>query len=299
MTRPEDTPWLRETVSEELAGLFVDDRETVSSTVSRLLERLPYDPKLTVDLVGTLQVSIEEGNDETQGSVWIALILGEAAVAEALPTLIQALASDQDEELQGAAGVAILKCGPAGVEALIEAIEDETPSAAFLTATYALLGWTGYLKNDDVRRRVMNFLSDRFEIDEARAAAPAELEALALAAARVGHRQLLPLLRKIQEERFGSGNAALRDALEMLEENQTGAAITVDTLPAEEDYRWAFQYDAGAFRPLRDDAGEGLEQADPGAADDSMIYRGLGGADGGSRDGNGGDGGESKRMPIR
>ena len=116
--------WLRETVDDELVGLFSDDREDISGTVSRLLERLPFDHQLENQLIDTLQTALELDNDDTDGSLWITLLLGEAAVTRAIPTFVDALGRDDSEELQTVAGIAVLKCGTPGIEHLIENIDD-------------------------------------------------------------------------------------------------------------------------------------------------------------------------------
>ena len=159
MTHSDHVPWLRETVGDELAGLFGDHREDVSGTVGRILERIAFDERLQEALIDTLQTSIDHGNDETQGSVWITLILGEAAIGHAIPTLLLALSDDTDEELHAAAGIAILKCGSPGVGALVESIEEEGASLTFLRTAFELLGCVGYLRDEDLRRTVMEFLS--------------------------------------------------------------------------------------------------------------------------------------------
>lgn len=298
--QPESDPgesWLRDLVGEELIGLFSEDRDDVATTVSRLLERLPFDQELENSLIDALQTSVDYQNDDTQGSVWISLLLGEAAVLRAIPTLIQALHLDEDEELQAAAGIAILRCGEPGVDALLEGIDDDSPSPVFLQAAFRLLGCVGYLRDAPLRHKVMTFLADTLENEVVKAESLPLVEGIAHAAAWLGHTELAPRLKEIHERHFHGRNVALADAVEMLESNTAAAPVVGQLLPGEEEYHWAFEYRGESFRPgaargmpevlamARGAEMQGLANDDPDEYDRARqeiddidtLYRGLGG----------------------
>ena len=291
---PQSEPqWLRETIDGELAGLFSDDREDIANTVSRLLERLPFDPELENELIDTLQSALELNNDDTDGSIWITLLLGEAAVTRAIPTFVDTLRRDDSEELQIAAGIAVLKCGTPGIEHLIESIDDEDPSPAFLRTSFQILAHVGYLRDEDLRQRVMDYLTAKIESEVVTADSLPLVEGIATAAGWLGHILLRPQLETMLTQ-FGGTNAALGDAIGMLDENDEGVAVIGELLPGEEEYHWAFTYSGETFRAdsgsdtpeivasiegsenvaLEDDTDDGEE--DPLADQTDGYIRGLG-----------------------
>ena len=239
--------WLRETVDDELVGLFSDNREDISDTVSRLLERLPFDHQLEDKLIDTLGAALDLDNDDTDGSLWITLLLGEAAVTRAIPTFVDALGRDNSEELQTVAGIAVLKCGTPGIEHLIESIDDEDPSPVFLRAAFLVLAYVGYLRDDDLRQRVMEYLTAKLESEVVTDDSLPLVEGIATAAGWLGHVLLLPKLKEVSAG-FGDANVALEDAIGMLDDNDEGVAISGELLPGDEEYHWAFEYHGEAFR---------------------------------------------------
>ncbi len=261
VTSRDESRFLREVVDEQIAGLFTDDEATIAATVSRLLERLPYDEGLEETLVDTLQLGLDLENDDTRGSVWIALLLGEAAVSRAVPVLLQAVSSDDDEELQCAAGIALLRCGTRGVEALLRGIEDDSPSPVFLRAAFGLLGCVGSLRDEGLLTAVKQFLTETLDSEVIDRESDVLVEGIALAAARLGHRELLPRLRDVQRRHFLGRSPPLDDAIEMLEEGPPDVAFVSDLLPGEEEYAWAFEYRSESFRARRGggDARDGRE----------------------------------------
>ncbi|MBI4582624.1 MAG: hypothetical protein HY717_01130 [Planctomycetes bacterium] len=276
MQESPELPWLREMVPEALEGLFQENDAEIPRTVQRLVEHMDYDRNLETQLIETLQTAVEQHNDDTQGAIWIALILGEKQCHPAIPLLLTALGEEEDEELQAAAGIALLKMGSQGVESLIESLEEESPSVGLLQAGCRLLGHVGYLDDPDLRQRAMDFLLERLEAEKRRPGADLLIENIASALAELGDRRAIPALQAIFQERFQENNVALQDALEMLEENLNGQARTGDFIPGEEDYRWAFEAEPESQAKKKAGAKKSRRRRKGLTKDMKRFYRGLG-----------------------
>jgi HEAT repeat protein len=269
-------PWLRETVDSELEDLFVDSGKTVQRAVQRILDQLVYNSELETLLVDTLQLSLEQCHDDTQGTLWIALILGEAGSSRAIAPLIAALGAEDDEELQQVAKLALLKSGPPAIESLIEFLDHEEPAPALATAAYDLLGYVGALEDPGLTARAADHLRERLELEPPRER-PEAVEACALALARLGDQEAASAIAAIAREHFDDANAALADALEMLGERSPGEVPGDTRLPGADDYEWLFAY---APRRTRERlSAEQKEDATSGEETDT-LYRGLGSGDG-------------------
>ncbi len=277
MAESPELPWLREMVPEALEGLFQEDEDEIPRAVQRLLEHMDYDRNLETQLLEALQAAVEHHNDDTQGSIWIALILGEKGCHPAIPLLLSALGEEEEEELQAAAGIALLKMGSQGVEALIESLEEESPAAGLLQAGCRLLGHAGYLDDPDLTQRAMDFLLERLEAEKHRPGSGLVVENIASSLAELGDRRAIPALQAIFKERFRENNFALQDALEMLEENPDGQARTGDFIPGEEDYRWAFEKEPDPSQaPEKSGAKKSRRRRNGLGKDMKKFYRGLG-----------------------
>src|SRR5262245_2170637 len=244
--RGSDVPWLREMVDDDFLGLFSDLTEEVSRTTLLLAERAAGDPSVSERLIEALRTSILEHNDDTQASVWMALLLGEINEPAGTEVLIQGLGGD-DETLQEAAGDALLKMGPPAIDALMDELEDD-PGTQLAEAGYRLLGNVGSLSDQGLLERARNFLADQVEREVAKPAEERRLESLFQASALLGDRRMLEVMDRVQRENFGGHNASIRDSREMLSENTTGTPLVHDKLPWVEAHRWLFEEDPESSR---------------------------------------------------
>ena len=285
-TKDEDLPWLREMVEDELLGLFSDDAGEVKRTTRLLARRAADDATITDELIEALRTSIERGNDDTEASVWMALLLGEIADLQALPVLFLGLGCG-DEAIQEAAGDALLKIGPPAVAALLEEF-DEEPSAEFADAGYRLLGAVGSFEDAELREKVMDFLLEQVPREAVKPPRDRRIESLFQASALLGDRRMLEPMTRLLQEVFRGRNAAILDAREMLQENEKGAPVVSDPLPWVESHRWLFEEDLESARVKRESNDEppnsaaGDSEEDPSGEEDENrrsgplgYYRGL------------------------
>jgi hypothetical protein len=275
-------------------------------TVSRLVERLPLDADLERSLIEALENSFEQHPDDTRGSVWIALVLGEVASERAVPVLLRALGDDGDEELARAAGIALLRCGQSGVDAIVGALEEEGPPPELIRLGLEFLGQTGYLDDEELEFRAKSFVGEKLDalLDAGGVAAPparsepsasreeltAWAEGLARAAAWLGHVPVLAQLRQLDARVALGGNPTVADFIEMLAENAGSAAVRGELLPGEEAYRWAFEHRGESFKPARPDRRVGTLSVE-GGGPEVELFRPLDGGDeaaGAPDDGEGG-----------
>jgi hypothetical protein len=286
--------WLRESVDDRILGLFSDEAEDVRKAARRILAVTPDDPSVVEELTGALRTAIVEGNDDTQGSLWVALLLGEIGDRSTLPVLILGLSSE-DETLQEACRDGILRMGAPGVDALIEELEGD-PGPELLDAGYRLLGYAGSLGDPGVRERAMDFLSECVEREAAKPAGECKIESLFQAGALLGDRRMLEAMDRILRIRFKGMNAAIQDSREMLSENKTGEPLVFDSPPWIEEHRWLFEEDLDRARVKgrrEDEAEEGEPEADGEKSrreEDveerslSSLYWGLGGTSAGEEE---------------
>jgi len=272
---PDDSHWLRETVPDDLAGLFSDSRRTVQMTIRELLDRIPYDRAVESRLIECLEVAVTEQNDDTQGSIWVALLLAEAGVEQGIPVLIFAL-EHGDEDLQHAVRIAILKLGTPAVTTLLGVLEDDVPSEALQEGCLELLGNVGHVGDEALTNGVIEMLRGKLEEVFGDGCPPASIvERSALALSRLGDRGAIELIRRVQKEHFDGLNPVLADAIEWLDENDPGVVVVGDHIPGEEDYLWAFEYAPDAAS-RSSDAGDAGDKKDQELDDSENFYRGLG-----------------------
>lgn len=273
----ETVPWLREMVDDELLGLFGDEKAEVARCARNLATRAVSDSSVLDLLIEALRASIIHRNDETQASIWIALILGEIGDPSSLPVLILGLGGE-DESIQEAARDAILMIGPAGIEALMEEMEEEEPGPELIEAGYRLLGMAGNFNDPVLRERVMDFLADRVELEVAKPPGECRIESLFHASSLLGDRRMLQVMDRILRERFGGRNTAIQDYREMLSENTGGDPLIYDGPPWIVESRWLFEEDleSSRVRGRRGFPGEGEESKEKDEENLSNLYWGLG-----------------------
>ncbi len=287
----EDVPWLRDMVDDEMLGLFSEGSHHVARTARTLVALSADDPVIADKLIDALETSLEHGNDDTQATVYISLILGEIRSRDAVPILLRALGGE-DETVQQAAEDALLKIGAPSIYPLMDGYEEE-PNAQFTEAGYRLLGNVGGLNDEDLLQRARDFLLERVQTEEVTPRSEHAIERLFHASALLGDRRMMPIMDRVLRTRFRGLNAAIQDSRDMLSENAQGIPIVHDKLPWVEPHRWLFDEDlesARVKRRPRTDEGEDSsdeEEESRRATEDgqlSSLYWGLsatvkGGAD--------------------
>ncbi len=241
-----EVPWLREMVEDELLGLFSQEKREVVKCARHLTTRAEHDSETQEMLLEAMRTSIIHQNDDTQASLWIALILGEIGDPMSLPVLFLGLGSE-DESIQEASRNAILLVGPPAIEALMEEIEEE-PSPEMVEAGYRLLGMVGNYRDRVLLERTMDFLADRVEHEVAKPSSECHIEALFYASALLGDRRMITVMDRILRERFKGKNTAIRDCREMLSENANGEPIIYERPPWFQESRWLFEEDLESSR---------------------------------------------------
>lgn len=234
---PDEVPWLRDMVDDDLQILFVEDGAKQKRAVRHFIRASQDDPDVEQRLIELLETAVEEGNDDSSASLLVAIVLGEARSERAIPALVRSLASDADETLQDAAGVALLRIGGLAVRKLMEAME-ESEDTALLRPAYNLLGQVGVLEDHQVNESVRDFLRDRVERERGRPPAESVLEELFRASALLGDRRQLPLLLEVLRTDYHGRHAGLQDVREMLEENSEGLPFVANPPPWVSRYGW-------------------------------------------------------------
>lgn len=262
-----DVPWLRDMVEGELLELFSDDESAARAAVRRLVREAREDDRLEAQLIELVETSLELHNDDTSATVWAVLVLGEIRSEGAVDVLLRSLAAEDEEEIQEAAGIALLRIGAPAVRALIERLEDEGSPGLRLPG-YELLGSVGVLEDAALTRAARDCLESRLEIERRRPSARGALESLSLAVAHLGDRRQIENLRRINAEDYRGRNPALTDALEMLEENTSGEAILLSSPPWEERYGWLFEDERERARVQRPGAPRAAPAAESEEAGD-------------------------------
>ena len=219
-----ETRWLRELAGDDEVGLlFTATGDDLFRIMERVLELADRRTEVENRLIELLSLAVDQGIDDTYGSVWICLILGEIQSRPAIPVLLRALAGS-DEPLQEAAVDALRRLGEPAFDAVMDALREEH-SLDFELAAYRVLEGAALWEHPYLLEEVRDFLCER--ILSGSLPAPA-LEAAALTVARLGDRRVLDYLRKVLRDQFQDRNAALRDAVEMLEENESGLPLIAD-----------------------------------------------------------------------
>ncbi len=279
----ENVPWLRDMVDDELLGLFSENSRQVARTARSLVAMGAEDPAIVGKLIDALETSLLHGNDETQATVFISLILGEIRSRDAVPVLLRALGSE-DETLQQSAEDALLRIGAPSIDRLMDAY-DEEPSAQFTEAGYRLLGNVGSLHDEDLLQRTRDFLFERAQAEEANPHSEHAIERLFQASAFLGDRRMMAVMDRVLRSRFRGMNAAIQDSRDMLSENTQGLPLVHDKPPWIEPHRWLFEEDlesarvnrkVGGGRKKEDTAGEEEEttlETEDGRL--SSLYWGL------------------------
>ncbi len=226
-------------VDEDLLALFSEDDEEIARAVRHFVALAAQDSRAEEQLIDLLDLSLEHQNDDSSASVWTAVILGELRSRVAIPLLLRALLVENDEQLQDAAEVALLRIGEPAVEALMTAVEEEG-HPHLNRRVYGALGSIGVLDDEFVRDRVMEFLASRVSAERREAPEERGLVDLCGAIARVGDRRQIPVLKELYGAEFASNHPAVLDAIELLEENEAGVAIRATIPPWEERYGWIF-----------------------------------------------------------
>jgi HEAT repeat protein len=271
----EEVLWLRERLEdEELEGLFSESPEHVRRTVRRLIERAREDVDVEARLIDALEVSLDDSCDDTQASVWMAIILGEAGSRRAIGLLSRGLSQDDDELLQDACRVALLRVGTPAVAHLVDALEEDDVGEIFQAGAFEVFESVGWIGEPALLQRVIDFLVERFAVESKRRGSERSLERIASTAARLGCRSILQPLRRLLGSRFHGHQPILEDAIALLEENSEGVPILSTIPPWEERYGWLFVDDtdrARVHRPSRgtESASESLDpHGDPSSVDD-------------------------------
>ena len=237
-------------VDADLEPLFSEDQRVLGRTVRSMIRSVVDESDLEGQLVDLLETSLEHQNDDSSASLCATIILGEARSTRAIGVLQRSLASDNDETLQDAASVALLRIGAPAVLSLLEALEDEADPRLCAPA-YSLLGMVGALEDDGLKQATRDFLESRVEVERKKAPGERALEQLFRASAQLGHRELFPLMKRVLAEDYHGHCPGIQDSIEMLEENTAGVPLVTSTPPWEERYGWLFDDDPEEARVAR------------------------------------------------
>jgi len=262
MDHEDDDESLADLIEEdEILALFTEDEEKLRNAIRHLIECAREDLRIESSLIDALEVSLDRGCDDSEASVWIAVVLGEARSRNAAGILIRCLSNDEDEMLQDAAGVALLRIGEPAIVLLMEQI-DEGRGRLFNQTAYRLLGETGVLEDEPLHRRVLDFLEERLPIESRAPAGESAVEELVAASARLGHRKLLKPFRQLLARRYSGQNPVIEDAIALLEENEEGVPFVPTIEPWKERYGWLLEDERDRARVARPGAGPDLRGMD-------------------------------------
>jgi hypothetical protein len=249
----DDTHSLRELVDDELLELFSSNERMAQAAVRHLIRDADGDPTIEERCLDMLENSLEHSNDDTSATVWSVVILGELLSLRAIPYLLEGLRRSEDELLEDASRVAILRIGSPAVLAVMDALDEDEENAAgtdFLRTVYDLLGTVGCLQDPALRVRVIEFLQSRVLVECARAPGNRAIEALFSATARLGDRGQIAVMKRVLRQDYRGRNADIQDSIEILEENTTGLPI-VASPPWMDRYGWLFEDEAERSRVHR------------------------------------------------
>ncbi|MBN1418815.1 MAG: hypothetical protein JXP34_08565 [Planctomycetes bacterium] len=228
-----DDESLRDRVDPELSALFTEAGGHHARLIANLIDRAQDDPALELGLIEALEMAIEEGDDATGGTAWVALVLGEIRSREAVGVLIRILDETDDETLQEAATDGLARIGPFAMEAVGVCL-DEDPARPGARGMIRAIE-TGSLRPGDIERG-RDILLDL--LGRAHSLASWMVEELALSLARLGDRRALDPLRALLGERFHGSDPSLQDAIEMLEGNERGLPLISGPAPWRDRFGW-------------------------------------------------------------
>jgi len=227
---------------EEFYVLFSADEGTLQQGVRGLVPRLQQDPSLQESLIDLLETALDLRNDDTEATLWATVLLGESQAQGATSTLCRALAFVDDEQLQDAAAVSLLRLGFDALEQLMEVLR-ESESVDFRRLGYATLGWSGVLEDTGFTERVGAFLAEQVEVERYLPLEESAVESLFQAIAELGRVDQLEMLKEVLELGLLGTNFAMADAIARLEENADGTPFLGTRPPWEDRYGWLFEED--------------------------------------------------------
>lgn len=263
-----ESPWLREMVEEEeFHVLFSADEGTLQQGMRDLLPRLQQDTFLQESLVDLLETALDLRNDDTDATIWATVLLGESQAQGATSTLCRALAFVEDEQLQDAAAVSLVRLGVDALEQLMEVLR-ESESVDFRRLAYTALGWSGVLEDTGFTERVGAFLAEQVEVERYLPLEESAVEGLFQAIAELGRVDQLETLKEVLELGLLGTNFAMTDAIARLEENADGTPFVGTRPPWEDRYGWLFEDDPDG-RPTGEPRGR------PGETPGAGYDRGL------------------------
>lgn len=240
-----DDESLRDRVDPELSALFTEAGGHHARLIANLIDRAQDDPALEASLIEAIEITLEEGGDETGGSAWVALVLGEIHSRDAIGVFIRLLDESDDETLQEAATDGLARIGHPAIEAVSACLDDDParPGARGMIRAIEAAS-TGPADIERGRDLLLDLLS------RAPSLPSSTIEDLAMSLARLGERRALDDLRSLLAERFHGGNFSLQDAVEMLEENERGIPLVSGPAPWRDRFGWL----TGRFpTPIRED----------------------------------------------
>lgn len=233
---------------ERLQGLFDDDPAVQHRTVWELIERVPTEPDLEEALLETLELSFSEWTDDTQATLWIAVILGELRTERAVPLLARGLGSD-DEPVVAAVVRALRRIGAPAYDYLLEQLDDDAFAIEpWRAAVTALEGVRGEAAPPGLRETVEERLITLLHrpVDDRESVYRAEQAALSLA--RIGVPRAKEPIERLHNEVLGRANSFLQEALDILAEHPEGTPLSSD-LEWTDEFRWVADADPGGELP--------------------------------------------------
>lgn len=267
--------WLKDEVDERLEGLFSDEPDDVRGTIRELVDQAQTDPEIEELLADTLQSALDQGNDDTMGSAWIGLILGEIGSEEGIAPLLGSISSD-DEVLAANAIRALQRIGRPALEAILDRMEeDEEIDAAAFAAGAEVLEGVRLHDLPDLSQRIEDvFLEHLQHIRQILTPditlsghALRRLETASLTLARLGVAAAHDDIKHFAEEHCDGMNSFLQEALEILEEQPAG--IPPRDSSWETEFRYALGEHFAADEP--EDSPSGLKVSTEQTADERIV----------------------------
>lgn len=238
---------LLDEADDRLNGLFDDDPHAQRQAVWDVLERAANEPDLEDALLEALELSFSEWTDESQGTLWMVIIVGELRLESAVNLLLRGLGSE-DELVVAAVIRSLRRIGEPAFDAILDELDDDAFGLeAWRAAITALEGVRSHdlpVVRDTIEERLIALLHR--PVDDRDSIYRAEQAALSLA--RIGVQRSRPIIEKLHTEVLGRANAFLQEALDILEENPEGTPLSSD-LEWTEEFRWASDADPGGELP--------------------------------------------------
>ena len=233
--------WLREDVDERLEGLFTENPSVIAVTVSDVIGEARDDPELEDILIETLNTALVEGNDETTGSAWCAVILGELPTDEGIAVLVLALTSE-DEVVRAAAARALRRIGDPATEALLEVLNEETVGADLFAAAAECFHTGTTEAGTDLRERIEErMMRELLAIPESLDRDPVRrMEVAGLTLACLGVARAREAIDRVMKREPLMNNSFLQEAIEILDEYPEGLPRPT-ALGWQEEFRWVLE----------------------------------------------------------